>query len=73
MGLKEMPSQGGETQKSQWLTQPFPFTILFYEFVSALSVAGHVPIAMDKKFDVGLAELWVIAREGYGFVAVFTL
>jgi hypothetical protein len=44
-----------------------------YEFASALSVAGHVPIAVDKKFDVGLTELWVIAREGYGFVAVFTL
>ena len=44
-----------------------------YELASTLSVAGHVSIAMDKEFDVGLADIWVIAREGYGFVAVFTL
>jgi hypothetical protein len=43
------------------------------ELASAPFMAGHASIAVDKEIDVGLAELWVIARKGNRFVAFFTL
>lgn len=46
---------------------------VYNELASTLSVAGHASIGMDKKFDVGLAEPWIILRKGDCFVAVFTL
>jgi hypothetical protein len=44
-----------------------------YELASTFSMTGHTSIAMHKKLDVGLAELWVVAREGDCFVAVLAL
>jgi hypothetical protein len=43
------------------------------ELASTPFVAGHSSVLLDEKFDVGLTELWIVAREGYGFVALFTL
>jgi hypothetical protein len=46
---------------------------VYDELASTLSVAGHASIALDKEFYVGLAKLWVIAREGHCFVTVLAL
>jgi hypothetical protein len=43
------------------------------ELASAPFMAGHASIAVHKEIDVGLAELWIIARNGYSLVAFFTL
>jgi hypothetical protein len=43
------------------------------ELASTLLMAGHASVLLDEKFDVGLTELWIVAREGYGFVALVTL
>jgi hypothetical protein len=53
---------------------PIPLNYFVYdELTSTLFVAGHASIAADEKFDVSLAELRIIAREGYCFVTVLTL
>jgi hypothetical protein len=46
---------------------------IYDELVSTLLMAGHASIPVDKEIDVGLAELRIVAREGYRFVAIFTL
>ena len=46
---------------------------VYDELASTLFVAGHASIAMGEKLDVGLAELRIIARKGYCFMAIFTL
>jgi hypothetical protein len=43
------------------------------ELAPALFMAGQASTAMDKEIDVGLAELWIIARKGNSLVAFFTL
>jgi hypothetical protein len=43
------------------------------ELPSTPFMAGHASIALDKEIDIGLAELWIVAGEGYRFVAFFTL
>lgn len=46
---------------------------IYYELAPTLFMAGHASIIVDKEFDIGLTELWIIARESYGFMTAFTL
>ena len=46
---------------------------VYDELASTLFVAGHASIAVGEKLDVGLAELRIIVRKGYCFMAIFTL
>jgi hypothetical protein len=49
------------------------YYFVHYELAPTFSMTGHTSIAMNKKLDVGLAELWVKAREGDCFVTVLAL
>jgi hypothetical protein len=51
-----------------------PFSDSIYdELASALFMAGHTSVALNEEIDIGLAELWIVARQGYCFVTFFTL
>jgi hypothetical protein len=63
-----------EESKIPVIDPAIPFRDSIYdELASALLMAGHTSVALDEEIDVGLTELWIVARKGYCFVAFFTL
>jgi hypothetical protein len=51
-----------------------PFSDSIYdELASALFMASHTSVALNEEIDIGLAELWIVVRQGYCLVAFFTL
>ena len=45
---------------------------IYDEAASTLLMASHASVVLDKEIDVGLTELWIVIRKGYGFVTFFT-